>query len=138
MSTTRASLRSLRQDYDNPVVLFPGGWNDLLLSPTAGGGWAAYVTGADALATGEYSSLVTVRADVIVQYECTILRLRQEVLHYKRLLSQLSPPREALDEYGQPPPVAPLNPASTRVINSILAARIPETATFLGFDQEEL
>lgn len=138
MSTSRVPLRSLRQQYDNPVGQFSGGWNDLLLSATAGGGWSACVTPADPMATGEYSSLVTIRADVIVQYECAILRLRQEVLHYRRLLSQVLPPSETLDEYGQPQPVLPLNAASTRVINSILAARIPDSATFLGFDQEEL
>jgi hypothetical protein len=110
----------------------------MLLSPTAGGIWSTYVTAADPLATGEYSPLVIVRADVIVQYECAIQRLRQEVLHYKRLLSQVLTPSETLDEYGQPQPVLPLNAASRRVVNSILAARIPDSATFLGFDQEEL
>ena len=138
MGTTRASLRSLRQEYDNPVAQFSGGWSDLLLSPTAGGSWSTYATTADPLATGDYSLLVTIPADVIVQYECAILRLRQEVLHYRRLLSQVIPPSETLDEYGQPQPVLPLNAATTRVVNSILAARIPDSAIFRGFDEEEL
>jgi hypothetical protein len=138
MSTTPVLLRSLRQDYDNPLVRPWGEWNDLLVSPAVGGAWSAYVTAADALATGEYSSLVTVRADVIVQYECAILRLRQEVLHYKNLLSQFLQSSEALDEYGQPQLDVPPNAASARVVNSILAARIPDSATFVGFDQEEL
>ncbi len=138
MSTTRSSLKSLRQEHDIPIAQFLGGWNDLLLSPTAGGSWSTYAMAADPLATGEYGPLVTIRADVIVQYECAILRLRQEVLHYRRLLSQVMPPSECLDEYGQPQPVMPVNAATTRLINSILAARIPDSATFQGFDQEEM
>jgi hypothetical protein len=128
---------SLSQSYHNPGVRSWGGWDDLLLSPTAGGGWSAYVTAADALATGEYSSLVTVRADVIVQYEWAILRLRREVQHYKNLLSQFLPPSEVPDEYGQREPDIPLDAASTRLLGSILAAHIPESATFVGFDLEE-
>jgi hypothetical protein len=97
-----------------------------------------------ALGVNEYSSVahgypsdyVAVRVEEILEYERTILELQRELLHYKRLLAKAAPAVDAVEEY--PMPVVPLDVASTRLINSILSAQVPPSATFTDFEEGEL
>lgn len=89
-------------------------------------------------ATGEFGDLVTVTTDVILEYERTILELRRELHHYKRLLSRFLPRPEVEEAYVEREAVRPMDAASVRVLNSILTAKIPRSATFLDFEEGEL
>jgi hypothetical protein len=84
--------------------------------------------------TGTY---MVVSRDVIYEYESRIAELRREVLYYRRMVARLIPSGSPSDEY-EPHPVIPLDSASTRVINSIIQARIPPEATFRDFEEGEL
>lgn len=85
----------------------------------------------------QLAGYVRVRTDVILQYERTILELRCELLHYKGLLSRLIHP-QPYEEVVEPEPNPGTNIASTRILNSILEARIPKAATFAAFEDAEL
>lgn len=132
------------QSPSHQIVAAPFGqssaiWGGLPFGSAAGSGWLSHALAeSDPLATGEYSQLMVIPADTIIQYECAILRLRQEVAHYKRLLAQALSTPDAVDEYGQPLPVVPLHAASIRVVNSIIEACIPDSAVFREYDEEEL
>lgn len=82
----------------------------------------------------DFADYVTAKMELIIEYERTILELQRELLHYKRLVT-----RWAL-ETGQPDDDAAIQPASrmdlasARIINSIVSARIPPTATFFGIE----
>jgi hypothetical protein len=90
------------------------------------------------LVTARLNDFVAVRTEVILEYEQTIAELRTQLLHYRRLMSQLLTPFDAREDYEQSSAVMPLNPASIRVVNSIIQARIPSSATFRDFDEGEL
>ena len=87
---------------------------------------------------GALSNYASVNFDVILEYERRILELRQELLHYKRLLSKLLPEMGLTEEYVGPEPIIAMDSSSVRVLNSIISARIPPSATFLDFKEEEL
>jgi hypothetical protein len=89
------------------------------------------------LANPELQEYVTIRAEVILQYERTILGLRQELLHYKRLLSRESRQVDQVGGYNGGP-YAALDAASTALVNSILRAEISPTAAFTDFEEGEL
>jgi len=84
------------------------------------------------------NDFVTVRTEVILEYEQTIAQLRKQLLHYRQLVAELLGSREPHEEYGEPSAVVPIDAASIRVINSIAQARIPASATFRDFDEGEL
>jgi len=90
------------------------------------------------LAAKRMNDFVSVRTEVILEYEQTIAELRKQLLHYRRLVSELLGSVEPHEEYEQPTAVIPMDPASIRVINSITQARIPASATFRDFDEGEL
>lgn len=98
-------------------------------------GTAFFTTGFPAHQTENYASTWT---DIIVEYERTIEDLRRELLHYQSLVTQLLGPIQTMDEYDHPTPVIAVDATSTRVVNSIIQARIPASATFRDFDEEEL
>jgi hypothetical protein len=117
--------------------------NGLFFDATMVGG-TALICGSDASASWEYSKgpqfddYVTVRTDVILEYERAITGLRLQLLHYKRIIARLVGAGEARDEYAEVQPVMPIDPASVRMINSILQVRIPTAATFRDFEEGEL
>lgn len=84
----------------------------------------------------DLSEYVAVRLEEILEYERTILELQRELLHYKRLLAKHLPQTEVGEEYSRP--VLPLDPASVRVIDSVLAASVPRSAIFTDFEEGEL
>ena len=90
------------------------------------------------LAAKRMNDFVTVRTEVILEYEQTIAQLRKQLLHYRHLVAELLGSSEPHEEYGEPSAVVPIDPASIRVINSIAQARIPASATFRDFDEGEL
>jgi hypothetical protein len=90
------------------------------------------------LGTKRINDFVTVRTEVILEYEQTIAQLRKQLLHYRQLVAELVGSGERHEEYGEPTAVVPVDPASIRVINSIAQARIPASATFRDFDEGEL
>lgn len=139
MSTAQTFQGSSRRDATAPFGQVSWFLGDPLVGGAAGSGYLSHALAeGDPLATGEYNQLMVVPADTIIQYECAILRLRQELVHYKRLLAQALSTPDAADEYGQPLPVIPLDAASIRVVNSIIDACIPNSAVFREFDEEEL
>ena len=77
-------------------------------------------------------------ADVIFEYERTLADLRRELLHYKRLVGHLLGPGEMKEEYQLADAVIPIDDASIRVVNSIVRANVPPSATFRDFNDEEL
>jgi len=85
--------------------------------------------------TGDY---VTLRAEVILEYERTILELRTQLLHYKRLVAQVIQGPGLHEEYAESKPVVPVDAASIRIVNSILAARVSPDAAFVDFEEGEL
>lgn len=85
--------------------------------------------------TGEYQLL---RADVIMEYERTIADLRRQLLHYKQLVAHLISQREAEPDYSGAQVVQPIDPSTAMLLNSIVQARVPESAAFRDFDEEEL
>jgi hypothetical protein len=89
------------------------------------------------LASSRFDDFATVRTEVILEYEQTIAELRKQLLHYKRLVAQLIAPTDPHEDYEQPFAVIPIDPASVRVINSIVQARIPYSVTFRDFDEGE-
>ncbi len=89
-----------------------------------------------ALGTGDTSEYVAVRAEEILEYERTIVDLQRELLHYRRLLARHLQETEMAQEYSEP--VVPLDAASVRVVDSILAARASASATFTDFEEGEL
>jgi hypothetical protein len=98
---------------------------------------------ASAMAYGPQSLItvpdyVSVRLDVILQYERTILELQGELLHYRRLLSRFDGQAEAVDDHGGADSRVRLDAESVRVVNSIAAARVSESASFLDFQEGEL
>jgi hypothetical protein len=84
------------------------------------------------------SSYIAINFDIILEYEHRIIELRQELLHYKRLLSKLLPEIGLKEDYLGPEPVIPMDASSVRVLNSIVSAHIPPSATFRDFNEEEL
>jgi hypothetical protein len=76
--------------------------------------------------------------EVIVEYERKIIELRRELSHYKKLVSQLLGPGVSQDEYDQPTAVVFMDAISVRVINSIVKARVPDSAIFRDYDEGEL
>lgn len=109
-----------------------------LLSSTMVGGTSlvSSVLEREGQAIKELGTYVRVSVQVILEYERTILELQQELLHYKRLLAQVLIPAEGLEEHSGAP--VSVDPASVRVINSIISASVPATATFTDFDEGEL
>lgn len=84
--------------------------------------------------TGAY---MLVSPDVIYQYERRIAELQRELLHYRRMVARLFVAGLRSEEY-EPDPILPLDTASTRLINSVIDARIPSEAIFLDFQEGEL
>lgn len=84
------------------------------------------------------ATLIGVSVDVILEYERTILNLRRELIHYKRLMAQKLPERSTEDEYSDLPNPTRMDSASINLVNSIFAARIERNATFTDFQEEEL
>jgi hypothetical protein len=80
----------------------------------------------------------TTWTDIILEYERTITDLRRELLHYQSLVTQLLGPIQTAEEYDHPTPVIAVDATSTRVVNSIIQARIPASATFRDFEEGEL
>jgi len=103
-------------------------------------GGTALISGtlSNSLVTKHRNDFVTVRTEVILEYEQTIAQLRKQLLHYRYLVAELLGSGEPHEEYGEPSAVVPIDPASIRVINSIAQARIPASATFRDFDEGEL
>jgi hypothetical protein len=103
-------------------------------------GGTALISGTlrDPIPSSRFDDFVAVRTEVILEYEQTISELRKQLLHYKQLVSQLIAPTNPREDYEQPFAVVPIDPASVRVINSIVQARIPSSATFRDFDEGEL
>lgn len=81
---------------------------------------------------------LAVKPEIILEYEQTIAELRRQLLHYKRLVANLVPATDTRDEYELASPIAPIGPASVKLINSIVSARIPASATFQDFEEGEL
>lgn len=80
----------------------------------------------------------TTWTEIIIEYERKIADLRRELLHYQNLVTQLLGPLRTTDEYDHPTPVIAVDATSARVVNSIIQARIPASATFREFDEGEL
>jgi hypothetical protein len=78
-----------------------------------------------------------VNADIILEYERTIAELRRELLHYRRLVSELRGLSAFGDDYDAARPVTPLGQSSTRLVDSIVRAHIPNSASFKEFDEGE-
>jgi hypothetical protein len=85
-----------------------------------------------------FDDLVAVRAEVLLDYERTISDLRRELLYYKRLIAQMVGPTDIGEDYGQTDTVIPVDAISVRIVNSIVLARVPPSATFRDFDEGEL
>jgi hypothetical protein len=81
---------------------------------------------------------VLLRSEVILEYEQLISDLRRQLLHYKRLVAHLSGPREAEEEYDSGRVVLPMDAQSIKIVNSIVQARVPDSAIFRDFDEGEL
>lgn len=113
---------------------------DFYFGSTMAGGTSLVELGASAaqLMQHDVTDYITIRTDVILEYERTINDLRRELLRYKRLLNQVLAPAEPTDTLADAYPVTPLDIASVRVVNSILSARVPPSATFTDFDEGEL
>jgi hypothetical protein len=127
---------------DQPVLTRIGNLNDAFnpfFVVTMGGGTSlAHLTPASrSFGPPELREYVTIRTEVIYQYERTILELRQELLHYKRLLSRDPRHAEHVDVYGGESYSA-LDATSTALVNSILTSRTPPSATFTDFEEGEL
>ena len=104
-------------------------------------GGTALISGA--ILSGEMTfarpdEFVSLRVEAILEYEQTIAELRSQLLHYKRLVAQLLGPAGGKEDHEQPIPVIPADPASVRVVNSIVRAKVPTSATFREFDDGEL
>jgi len=84
----------------------------------------------------ELADYVVVKTDVIVQYERAIHELRREILHYMRLLSSLRK-QDLGERYLDGISPSHMDAASVRVLDSIVQARIPASATFLDFQDGE-
>lgn len=79
-------------------------------------------------------SHVTVKLQLLQAYERAIFELQQQLVHYKTLLNVFMPvPAEA--EALRLDSSEPLNAASVRLLNSIVSARIPDSAR-RGMDEE--
>lgn len=76
--------------------------------------------------------------DIILEYERKIADLRRELLHYQNLVTQLLGPIQSTNEYDLATPVIAVDATSTRVVNSIIQARISPSATFRDFEEGEL
>jgi hypothetical protein len=127
---------------DQPVLTRIGNLNEAFnpfFVVTMGGGTslAQLTPPARAFVSADRQDYVTIRMEVIYQYERTILELRQELLHYKRLLSRPLRHEDHVEVYGSESYSA-LDAASTALVNSILTARIPPSATFTDFEEGEL
>jgi hypothetical protein len=79
---------------------------------------------------------VLLSIDRIVDYERTILELRQQLIHYRNLLAVKPKTREP--EYMESATLEALNPASTALLNAILEVRIPQSAVFTEYEEGEL
>jgi hypothetical protein len=113
----------------DPIALF--------LDSTMSGGTALLV-GSEidpSYSTGEYQLL---KAEVIMEYERTIADLRRQLLHYKQLVAHLISQREVEPDYSGAQVVQPIDASSAKLLNSIVQARVPESAVFRDFDEEEL
>ena len=110
----------------------------LTTTTASGTSLIAYAMGGQLEQTDLLSHYVSIDFDVILEYERRIIELRQELLHYKRLLSKLLPEIGLKGEYIGPEPIIPLDASSVRILNSIISARIPPSATFVDFTEEEL
>lgn len=127
---------------DRPALTRVGNLNEAFSAffvVTMGGGTSlAYLTpAARAFVSTERPDYVTIRAEVIYQYERTILELRHELLHYKHLLSPQMRHENRIEAYENESYSA-LDAASTALVNSILTSRIPPSATFTDFEEGEL
>ena len=80
---------------------------------------------------------VSVRYDVILQYQRTILDLQNEILHYRRLLKASLLLQGGGHEYTEIGPIGPLDTASINVLNSVLEAPIPSSAGFFDYEGME-
>ncbi len=113
---------------------------DDLLTQSTGGGTCLLLGTAYCLGEQKQtstSSYVAVPIDVIFEYERKILELRRALSHYRDLLSELRSEKPCVEEGFMQDPVVPLNASSINLVNSILAARIPPTATFTDFNIED-
>ena len=107
-----------------------------LLDTTMGGGTALLVGSASSgQGSGDY---VLLGAEVILEYEQVITDLRRQLIHYKRLVAHLTAPRESQDEYDNFNAVQPVDAQSTKIVNSIVQAHVPQAAIFREFDEGEL
>jgi hypothetical protein len=89
--------------------------------------------------TGQHADeYVLLRSEVILEYEQMISDLRRQLIHYKRLVAHLSAPQEVEEDFDSTRVTLPLDTQSIKVVNSVLQARVPQSAIFQDFDEEEL
>jgi hypothetical protein len=91
-----------------------------------------------ALAGFSASQWITVKADAILQYERAIIELRRELLHYKEMVTALLGSSGDYSEYQGSSVVVPLDKESITLVNSVVRANIPPSATFKDFEEGEL
>jgi hypothetical protein len=129
---SRAADRTYVLSANDPIALF---FDATMVGGTALIGGMSMDTSLVGEQVAEY---VMIRAEVILEYERTVTELRQQLLHYKRMVSRYIGSGEFHQEYNEPPPIIPLDATSVRIVNSVIQARIPSSASFRDFDEEEL
>lgn len=112
----------------------------VLYDVTMAGGTALIGTNvfSDDLPAQRMENYAATWTEIIIEYERKIAELRRELFHYQNLVTQLLGPLRTADEYDLPTPVIAVDATSTRVVNSIIQARIPTSATFRDFDEGDL
>ncbi len=109
---------------------------ELLLTSTMVGGTSLLAprSALARLSAGEMPTYVSVQLEVILDYERTILELRRELLHYRRLLAQLQQQGRS-EEYLELRQSTPLNAASIRLLNSIITSPSATQSSYQDFEE---
>ena len=111
---------------------------DLRFNMTMAGGTSLAGLSQNYLRQPAAAEYLLIAADAVFEYERTINELRRRLLWYEAVIAAFRRQSSPSDEYEEFPPVIPMNAPSVRLIDSIVSARVPNSATFTEFDEGEL
>lgn len=84
------------------------------------------------------AQFIAIKAEALLEYERTIIELRRELLHYKAMVDELLGYSKGREDYDSPQVVVPIDQETVRIVNSVVEAQIPSSATFKEFEEGEL
>ena len=84
------------------------------------------------------AQFIAIKAEALFEYERTIIELRRELLHYKAMVDELLGFSKRREDYDSPHVVVPIDQETVRIVNSVVQAQIPSSATFREFEEGEL